>query len=191
MYNWTTSRILEWITKDFASRGIQTPRLDAELLVARALGCDRITLYMDFARPLNTRELEDIHAYIGRRRQKEPVAYILGEREFYGRKFAVTSAVLVPRPDTETLVDRALVRLKNSGGARVLDLCTGCGAIAVTLAAENSKVLVDATDISHEALSIASHNAERYGLAERIRFWGAIFSRHYSKVLWIEIVQVT
>src|SRR6478672_5638985 len=105
---WTVQRMLAWMTQDFASMEIATPRLDAELLLSSALGCDRVRLYMDMQRPLEPSELDAVRALVKRRRQFEPVAYILGRKEFYRHWFAVTRDVLVPRPDTEILVDRAL-----------------------------------------------------------------------------------
>jgi release factor glutamine methyltransferase len=123
---------------------------------------------MDLERPLAQAELDRIRAYVARRRKREPVAYILGEREFFGRKFEVSSAVLIPRPDTETLVERALTVLSKDKGARMLELCTGSGAIAITLAAERPKLRVDATDISSAALAMAHQNASRHGVLERL-----------------------
>jgi release factor glutamine methyltransferase len=168
---WTVRRLLGWITEDLGARGIQTPRLDGELLVAHALGYDRIHLYMDLERPLGPAELERVRESVGRRRRREPIAYILGEREFYGRKFEVSPAVLIPRPDTETLIERALALMAKDRSARVLDLCSGSGAIAVTLAAERPQLRVDAADISHAALVIAYRNARRYDLLDRVFFF--------------------
>src|SRR6476469_3988878 len=103
---WTVQRVLAWMTQDFTALSIPTPRLDAELLLCRALDCDRVRLYMDMQRPLEARELEAARALVVRRR--EPVAYILGRRDFYRHSFEVTRDVLIPRPETEVLVDRAL-----------------------------------------------------------------------------------
>jgi release factor glutamine methyltransferase len=168
--SWTVRGVLEWMAKDFAARGMDSPRLDAELLVADALGIDRVRLYMDLHRPLVAGELVAVRARVARRRAREPVAYILGRREFYGRSFEVGPAVLVPRPETETLVERALELLPAEGEGRVLDLCTGSGAIAVTLAAARPVLRVDATDVSEQALEVARRNAARLGVAERVRF---------------------
>jgi release factor glutamine methyltransferase len=157
--------------------GITTARLDAELLVAHALGCDRVGLYIDMERPLQADELARIRKLVVRRRRREPVAYILGRREFFGRQFEVTPAVLIPRPDTETLVERALGILDREHACRVLDLCTGSGAIGVTLAAEREQLTVDATDISGEALQVAGRNAAKHGVEARVRFFrGDLFS---------------
>ncbi len=167
---WTIREVLDWATEDFAGRGIESPRLDAELLVAEALGTDRVGLYLDLHRPLVDAERSSIRPLVARRREREPVAYILGHRDFYGRRFNVTKDVLIPRPDTETLVDHALECIPEARPCRVLDIGTGSGAIAVTIAAERPLAMVIATDISEAALKVAANNAERLGVAERIRF---------------------
>jgi release factor glutamine methyltransferase len=164
------------MTDDFKSRGIESARLEAELLVAHSLGIDRVRLYMELDRPLDDAERAAIRELALRRRKREPVAYLIGSREFYGRRFRVTPDVLIPRPDTETLVDAALERWPE-GEARVLDLGTGSGAIAITLAAERPSARVDATDISAAALTVARGNAESLGVIERMRFFeGDLFA---------------
>ena len=165
---WTVRRVLEWTGKDFGARGLDSPRLDAELLVADALGIDRVRLYMDLDRPLLPAELHQVRERIARRRAREPVAYILGRREFFGRAFEVGPSVLVPRPDTELLVERALELLDAPAAGPVLDLCTGSGAIAVTLACERPALRVDATDLSASALATARANAGAHGVADRV-----------------------
>lgn len=169
MEAWTVRRISAWMQADFERRDIESARLDADLLVAHALGVKRIALYMDPERPLVEAELATIRALVERRRAREPIAYILGEREFYGRTFRVTPDVLIPRPDTETLVEAALAFLgTDAPEGPVLDLCTGSGAIAVTLAAQCSTRAVVASDLSAAALRIAGENAQRHAVAERI-----------------------
>jgi len=168
MAEWTTRSLLTWTTQDFRALGIPTARLDAELLLAHALRVDRVRLYMDMDRPLSPDELAAMRALVVRRRKREPVAYLLGQREFYRRAFVVNQAVLVPRPDTETLIERALVLLPTERAAQVLDLCTGSGAIAVTLAAERPQARVVATDVSPEALAVARTNAEKHGVDARV-----------------------
>ena len=167
---WTIREVLDWTAKDFAARGIESARLDAELLVAMALGTDRVGLYLDLDRPLVDRERSAIRPLVARRRDREPVAYILGHRDFYGRRFAVTPDVLIPRPDTETLVEHALQCIPEDAACQVLDVGTGSGAVAVTLAAERPLALVTATDISDAALTVAASNAGRLEVADRIRF---------------------
>lgn len=174
---WTIRRVLEWSAKDLAQRGAESPRLDAELLVAEALGIDRVGLYLDLDRPLGRPELDRIRPLIERRRTREPVAYILGRREFWGRTFEVTAAVLVPRPDTETLVERALALLPPDAEGAMLDLGTGSGILAVTLAAERPTIHADAVDLSAEALAVARRNAARHQVIERITFFeGDLFA---------------
>jgi release factor glutamine methyltransferase len=166
---WTIRGVVRWSADDFAARGIESARLDAELLVAHALELDRVKLYMDLDRPLTPDELARIRALVTRRRKREPIAYILGRREFFGRSFEVTPAVLVPRPETETLIERALELLPEDAAASALDLCTGSGCIAITLAAERPALEIDATDLSADALAVAARNAVALGVAERVR----------------------
>jgi release factor glutamine methyltransferase len=166
---WTLRRILAWITADLEKRGNPSARLDADLLVAHALGVKRIALYLDLERPLVEAELALVRKLVERRRAREPIAYILGEREFFGRRFEVTPDVLIPRPDTETLVEQALLLLRaGAPEGRLLDLCTGSGAIALSLAAELPERRVLATDISEPALAVAARNASALGVAERV-----------------------
>jgi release factor glutamine methyltransferase len=167
---WTVRRVLAWIKADLEKRGNPSARLDAELLVAHGLGVKRIALYLDLERPLMDAELAQIRKLVERRRAHEPIAYILGEREFYGRRFEVTPAVLIPRPDTETLVEQALLRLRAADApqGRVLDLCTGSGAVGLSLAAELPERLLLVTDVSSDALAVAKENAEQLGLEARV-----------------------
>jgi release factor glutamine methyltransferase len=155
--------VLRLSTTYLGEHGSSSARLDSELLCAQALGIRRLDLYLQFDRPLDEHELSAIRELIRRRGKGEPVAYITGTREFYGRPFTVTSDVLIPRPDTETIVERALLALRAVDGrpARVADLGTGSGCIAITLAAEVPDTDVVATDISAAALEVARANAER------------------------------
>jgi release factor glutamine methyltransferase len=166
---WTVRRVVAWMQADLAKRGIDSARLDADLLVAHALKLKRLALYLDLDRPLEDQELGMIRALVERRRGFEPIAYILGEREFYGRGFEVSKDVLIPRPDTETLVEQTLLCLRAQDDAgRVLDLCTGSGAVALTLAAELPERRVLGTDVSSAALAVAARNVERLQLTERV-----------------------
>lgn len=167
---WTIRRIVKWITDDLGPRGIGSPRLDAELIVAEALGVDRVKLYLDLERPLSPAELAAIRGLVARRRKREPMAYLRGRREFYGREMIVSPAVLVPRPETETLVELALAAMPADRALRVLDLCTGSGCIGVTLLAERPLAEVWLTDLSPDALEIARKNAEKHAVAARARF---------------------
>lgn len=167
---WTVREVLQWTAADFAAREIASPRLDAELLLADALGIDRVGLYLDLNRPLVDRERAAIRELVARRRDREPVAYILGYRDFYGRRFSVTPSVLIPRPDTETLVEQALACIPEGQPCRVLDVGTGSGAIALTLAAERPMASVTGTDVSQDALAVATKNADALTLGGRVRF---------------------
>lgn len=161
---WTIGDLVTWATDDFRGRGIDNPRLDAELLVAHALHTTRMQLIIDRDRPVIAGELAALRDLVKRRRAREPVAYLLGEREFYGRRFRVDSRVLIPRPDTECLVEVGLERSRHASmHARVLDLCTGSGCVAITLARQRPTTQVTGADLSEDALAVARDNALRLG----------------------------
>lgn len=161
---WTIRRVIAWAADDLKKRGMPSPRLDVEVLLGHVLKVDRIALVIDADRPLSKDELANYRARHMRRRAGEPVAYLLGAREFYGRSFRVDKRVLIPRPDTETLVEVALERMKAiSLSARVLDVCTGSGCVAITIARERPTMRVTAADISPGALVVARENAIRLG----------------------------
>ncbi len=148
-------------------QGLEEARLEAELLVAHALGLQRLELFLRLDQPVQPDEVVRGRELLVRRAKGEPTAYLLGEREFYGRGFRVNPAVLIPRPETELLVDRAREwaadRLFPAGGPRVFDLGTGSGCLAVTLALELPGASVEASDVSAEALEVARENAARLG----------------------------
>jgi release factor glutamine methyltransferase len=161
---WTIGSLVKWATDDFRARGIENPRLDAEVLVAHALKMDRTRVIIESMRPLDPAELAMLRDLVRRRRAREPIAYLRGEREFYGRAFRVDERVLIPRPDTEALVDVALERTADrSLSLRLLDLCTGSGCVAITIARQRPTSRVLATDISVDALAVARENALRLG----------------------------
>ena len=149
---------------------MSAPRLSAELLLSRTLCCGRVDLYLRFDQPLKAEELAGFKKLLIRRRQHEPVAYILGSREFYGLDIGVGPGVLIPRPESEHLVEEAVARLRGMAAPRVLELCTGSGAVALALAQELPQAQVMASDISDEALTYARKNAENLGLAGRIEW---------------------
>jgi release factor glutamine methyltransferase len=162
--SWTIGSLVKWAVDDFRARGIENPRLDAELLVAHALGIDRMRVILEGQRPLEGAELAALRDLVKRRRSYEPIAYLRGEREFYGLKFRVDKRVLVPRPDTETLVDAALGRSSHlSMSMRQLDLCTGSGCVAIAMARQRPTAKVYASDVSRDALTVARDNALRLG----------------------------
>ncbi len=159
--NWTVKSLLAWAREWLASKGVENPRLDAELLLASALGCDRVRLYIDVDKPLGPDELARFKPLIQRRGTREPVAYILGVKEFYGRPFEVGPGVFIPRPETELLVQLALEGIPRGTSSRALDLCAGSGAVGVTIAAERPEAQVDLVELSPQAAQFAERNAEK------------------------------
>jgi len=164
---WTLLDVIKWTTARFTERQLDTPRLDAEILVAHALGLSRVQLYVQHDRPLTAAELAGIRELIKRRQAGESVAYVVGKKEFWGLELAVDARVLVPRPDTETLVEEGRARLdeQKGEGERIADVGTGSGAIALALAKLRPAAALYAVDISPDALAVARANAERLGLA--------------------------
>jgi release factor glutamine methyltransferase len=171
---WTVGRLLTWTTEWLAGRGSDSPRLDAEVLLAFVRGCPRIALYTAFDVAVNEEERARFRSLVKRRGEGEPVAYLVGSREFFSLSFAVNPAVLVPRPETEQVVIRVLDLCQAAGPAgqrpRIIDVGTGSGAIAVTLAKRLPQAEFVATDISPEALAVARDNAKRHGVEDRIAF---------------------
>jgi release factor glutamine methyltransferase len=159
---WTTLKILNWTKEYFASKGIENSRLEAEWLLCAATGLDRVGLYLNYDKPLNRDELALFRRMVARRARREPLQHILGSQEFCGLEFQVSPDVLIPRHDTETLVEEALKRAP--GAARVLDVGTGSGCIAVTLAKRLPAARVTAIDISAPALEMACANARANGV---------------------------
>ena len=167
---WTVRRILEWTTAHLSKHGSESPRLDAEILLAHARHCKRIELYTRFEEVLTDEERTLMRALVQRRAKAEPVAYLVGHREFYGLPFRVTGDVLIPRPDTETLVMEVLTLAKPVASPRILDVGTGSGCIAVAIAANLKSANITAIEISEPALAIAKENAEANHAAEQITF---------------------
>lgn len=176
---WTVARLLEWTTSHFATKCPDSPRLDAEILLARAMGCKRIDLYVRHGEIPAEPARERFRDLVKRRSKGEPVAYLVGHKEFFSIDFEVNASVLIPRPDTETLVDQALRFLKIRGATpvKVLDLGTGSGCLAITLAKLLPQSRVTAIDLSAAALVVAKSNAKKHGLEERITWLeGDLFS---------------
>jgi release factor glutamine methyltransferase len=168
--SWTIGALLDWTARYLAHKGAEYPRLDAEVLLAHALDCRRIDLYTRY---------EELAAEDGRARFRElvrqrlegcPVAYLVNRKEFFSLPFEVTPAVLIPRPESEFVVLECLTWAKRLPGPRILDLGTGSGNLAVTVAHQHSGAQVTAVDVSAEALAVAARNAARHGVAERIQF---------------------
>lgn len=158
---WTTLELVAWTQDFFARKGVDAPRLTAELLLAHALSCDRVRLYLDFDKPLGEAELARYRELVRRRAGGEPTAYLVGRKDFYGRPFRVDRRVLVPRPETELVLEAALAALPEGG--RALDLCTGSGCLAISLALERKGARVLGTDVSEDALAVARENAAALG----------------------------
>ncbi|MHC4668540.1 MAG: peptide chain release factor N(5)-glutamine methyltransferase [Planctomycetota bacterium] len=156
------ARSASWL----AAKGCDAARLEAELLLAHVLRTERLGLYTAAERPLDEGELNAYRGLLRRRARGEPVAYLTGRREFYGLELRITRDVLVPRPETELLVDRA----RELGPATLLDLGTGSGCIAIACAVKLPDAAATATDVSEAALELAAQNAARHGVADRIRF---------------------
>ncbi|WP_240928103.1 peptide chain release factor N(5)-glutamine methyltransferase [Thalassoroseus pseudoceratinae] len=174
---WTVQRILEWTTNHLTQHGSESPRLDAEILLAHSRGCARIELYTRFAEVLTDEERATMRELVKRRAKAEPVAYLVGHKEFYNLSFQVTADVLIPRPDTETLVMETLSHLGDQAESTILEIGTGSGCIPITLAKRHSSVRITSVDISEAASDVAKSNAETHEVADRIDFQiGDLFS---------------
>ena len=161
--------MLEWTRKYFTEAQVDQPRLCAEVLLARVLGCERIELYTRFDYSPNPEELANYRQLVKRASQHEPTAYLVGSREFYSIKFKVTGDVLIPRPETEQLVAEAEAHLKTLGRPGLMwDICTGSGCVAVATAVQVDDVRVLASDICPKAVAVAKENIETHGLGGRI-----------------------
>lgn len=186
---WTTAAVLDWTIKKFGSAGIDAARLEAQVLLAHALGCTRVQLYTGFDRPLAEQELTAARELIRRRLAGEPLAYLVGEQEFWSLPFAVDASVLIPRHDTETVVSVVLDRVGDRAAERaVLDLCTGAGPLAVALARELKAARVLATELSPAAAALARANAARNGVGDRVEvalgdLWAPVGDRVFDIVV--------
>jgi len=160
----TVSEVLRLSTDHLAAKGSETPRLDAERLLAKALGLERIELYMAIDRPLTPPELDAARALVARRARREPLQYVLGEWGFRRLTLTVDQRALIPRPETEVLVERALALLVGLDRPRVLDVGTGSGAVALAIADEHGGAVVTGLDSSADALALAADNVARTGL---------------------------
>ena len=165
---WTVLKLLNWTTDFLRKKGSESPRLDAEVLLAHVLGWQRVALYTHFADEPAEPKRSAFRELVKRRADGTPVAYLVGRKEFFSLPLAVTPAVLIPRPDTETLVVEFLNRLKQMPAPRVADIGTGSGAIALACLNEHPGAIAFATDISPDALAIARQNAESLALLDRL-----------------------
>ncbi len=171
---WTILDLIRWAEERFRQDGLSTPRLDAEVLLAEALEADRVFLYTHFDQPLQPGELARFRESIKRRLRREPMAYIVGHKEFWSILFEVNPDVLIPRPETEVLISESLRVWSAIGNPRkefqILEIGTGSGAISISLAKEIPEASIVATDISEKALAVAEKNARRNGVREMIHF---------------------
>ncbi len=174
---WPVGRLLDWTGKYFAEKGSDYPRLDAEVLLAHCLGWRRIDLYTRYEESPSEEVRKRFKELIGRRIEGCPVAYLVGRKEFFGLELEVSPAVLIPRPESEYVIMECLRLAKEMAQPRVLDIGTGSGNLAVAVAHQHRGARVTAIDISPEALSVASRNAVKHAVADRIRFLaGDLFS---------------
>ena len=196
--SWTTRELLKWMADAFEGKGLESPRVLAELLMGHVLGCERIRLNMDADRPASAEERETLRGLVGRALKHEPVQYLVGEAVFFTHTFVVDPRVLVPRPSSAVLVETVIEHAKRTGRHAVnpyddevgevidaeeharpehvaapmtiADVCTGTGALAISLAKAIPSSTVIATDLSAEALEVARANAERLGVSDRVEF---------------------
>lgn len=173
--SWTIKKLIK-VTADFLKeKQIESPRLTAEALLSHLLNINRVTLYLNLDQPLNESEISGYRELIKRRLRREPLQYITGIQEFWSMDFIVNPQVLIPRPESELLVEQAIERLKTDAveenhSPRILDLGTGCGALATVLAKEIPRSQIWATDVSQTAIDIARINAEKHGVSEKIEY---------------------
>jgi release factor glutamine methyltransferase len=169
---WTTRELLNWTAGHFRERQLDAPRVCAEMLLSHVIGCDRMRLYMEVDRPASAAELAQLRELVTRATKHEPVQYLVGHAWFFSRRFEVDRSTLIPRPATEALVERilTLLRQREVTAPRVLDLATGSGCIAVSVAAQLPAATVVATDLVPAAIELATRNATTHGVADRIEF---------------------
>src|SRR5713226_4071706 len=167
---WTVTRLLDWTAQYLAQKSVESPRLDAEVLLAHCLGWSRIDLYARYDQTPSEEIRKQYKVLIGRRLEGCPVAYLVGRKEFFGLTIEVNPAVLIPRPESEYVVMECLRLAKDMPQPRVLDIGTGSGNLAVAVAHQHKGARVTAIDISPDALVVATRNAERHKVADRIRF---------------------
>ncbi|OQY03614.1 MAG: protein-(glutamine-N5) methyltransferase, release factor-specific, partial [Planctomycetales bacterium 4572_13] len=167
---WTIKKLLEWVTGYFEDKGVDSPRLSAELLLCSVLKLERIQLYTLYDRIVEPPQLAQLRALVKRAGEQEPIAYLVGRCEFYSLPLTITPDCLIPRPETEHLVEKAILFLRQRTGAQlVLDLCTGSGCIAAAMAKNVKDARIVATDICDAALKVAASNIEKLQLTEKVK----------------------
>ncbi|HEX8524756.1 MAG TPA: peptide chain release factor N(5)-glutamine methyltransferase [Tepidisphaeraceae bacterium] len=168
---WTVRRLLEWTSGFFTRKEVDSPRLSAELLLSHVLSVPRIKLYTDYENVVEEKPLATFRDLVKRAGEHEPIAYLTGRAYFFNLEFEVEPGVLIPRPDTETLVENVLQLSRNTAGfeaPRVIDLCTGSGCIAAAIASRLKSAVVLASDVSEKAVEVARRNVSRLGLSDRV-----------------------
>lgn len=174
---WTVKKVLDWTIGHLKQLGCESARLDAEILLAHSRSCRRIQLYTEYDAPLTPEERATMRDLVRRRATHEPVAYLVGFREFFGLDFEVEPGVLIPRPDTETLVMTALEIAKDIPAPRILDVCTGTACVPVAIAENCPTAVLTAIELGEHAHEIAQRNIEKHGLSERVTLLlGDLFS---------------
>jgi release factor glutamine methyltransferase len=169
MEPWTIQKLLNWVTDYLKTKGVDSPRLSAELLLSYVLDLKRIELYTQFNKVVEQEKLTQLHELVRRAGTHEPIAYLTGKKEFYSLEFEITKDCLIPRPETELLVERAIEFLRiHTGEQFICDLCTGCGCVAVAIARNFANCRIVATDISDVALEVAERNIIKHGLGNRV-----------------------
>ncbi len=170
MADWTIQKLLGWVAEYLKNKGIDSPRLSAELLLSYVVGLKRIELYTQFDRIVTQQQLDKLHNLVERAGKKEPIPYIVGKTEFYSLELNVTADCMIPRLETELLVERAIEFLRSrSGNQLICDLCTGSGCIAVAIARNYPDCQIIATDICDAALNVAAKNIKKHNLKDRIK----------------------
>ena len=179
--NWTIGNLIEWGTKYLSEKKVESPRLNIELMIANILNCQRIDLYLNYDYVLNEKELARLKEFLKRRAKHEPLQYILGEVNFYGYRLKIDKRALIPRPETELLVNLAIENLKhnktNITNCRILEVGTGSGCISIALAKQFPKISITAIDISPEAIHLAQENAQMLNI-QNIEFIEADFFKY-------------
>lgn len=165
---WTVKKVLDWTVGHLKQHGSESARLDAEILLAHARGCRRIQLYTEFDAPLSPEERTRMRDLVKRRAKLEPVAYLVGFREFFGLNFEVEPGILIPRPDTESLVVTALEIASELPSANILDVCTGTGCVPIAIAANCSSAVLTAIELDEAVCQVAQRNIEKHKMQERV-----------------------
>jgi len=170
MTEWTIKKLLNWISDYFADKGLDAPRFRGEMLLAHVLDTKRIELYTNFDQPVSASKLDQLRDLVKRASRGEPISYLIGRTEFYSLTLKVTPDCLIPRPETELLVERSIELLRHRKGSQLIgELCTGSGCVAVAIAKNFPQANIIAADSSEKALSVAADNVQMHSLADRVK----------------------